>query len=66
MQFPAIKSVYLFDAQGNMVRNSSDKTLVIRGLEDFIVVQTENATIICPKAEEQEIKQMVASIGLNT
>lgn len=60
------KSVYLFDAQGNMVRNSSDKTLVIRGLEDFIVVQTENATIICPKVEEQEIKQMVASIGLNT
>ena len=57
-------SVYLFDAQGNMVRNSSDKTLVIRGLEDYIIVQTKNATLICPKKEEQEIKQMVAAIEL--
>ena len=57
-------SVYLFDAQANMVRNSTNKTLVIRGLEDYIVVQTENATLICPKKEEQEIKQMVATIDL--
>ena len=59
-------SVYLFDAQKNMVRNSSDKTLVIRGLEDFIVVQTDIATLICPKKEEQEIKQMVAALDLKT
>lgn len=59
-------NVYLFNGQNNMVRNSSGKTLVIRGLEDYIVVQTEKATLICPKSEEQEIKQMVASIDLKT
>ena len=57
-------SVFLFDSQGNMVRNSTGKTMVIRGLEDYIVVQTEKATLICPKKEEQEIKQMVAAIDL--
>jgi mannose-1-phosphate guanylyltransferase len=59
-------SVYLFDASGNMVRNSTDKTLVIRGLEDYIVVQTEQATLICPKKQEQDIKQMVAMINSKT
>jgi mannose-1-phosphate guanylyltransferase len=56
-------SVFLFDTQENMIRNSTDKTLVINGLKDFIVVQTEQATLICPKGKEQEIKQMVATIG---
>lgn len=54
--------VYLFDAKENMIRNSTSKTMIIRGLDDFIVVQTDHATLICPKKEEQQIKQMVAKI----
>ena len=56
------KNVYMFNGHNNMIRNSGGKNLVIRGLDDYIIVQTESATLICPKSEEQEIKQMVSQI----
>jgi len=54
------KNVSVFDSTNNIIRNSTDKMMIIRGLDDFIVVDTKQALLICPKAEEQEIKQMVA------
>ena len=56
-------SVYVFDSEKNMIRNSSKKTMLIRGLKDFIVVQTNKATLICPKKDEQEIKKMLLEIN---
>lgn len=56
------KDVILFSAEGNMIRNESDKLMLIRGLKDYIVVETEKALLICPKSDEQSIKEMLASI----
>jgi len=56
------KDVILFSAKGNMIRNESEKLMVIRGLKDYIVVETEKALLICPKSDEQSIKEMLASI----
>jgi mannose-1-phosphate guanylyltransferase len=56
------KDVILFSAKGNMIRNESDKLMLIRGLKDYIVVETEQALLICPKSDEQSIKEMLASI----
>lgn len=55
--------IYVFDAHHNMIRNELNHKLVIRGLDHFIVVQTHEATLICPKSDEQEIKQMVAELN---
>ena len=33
-----------------------------KGLEDFIVVDTQDALLICPRNEEQWVKQMVSRL----
>jgi mannose-1-phosphate guanylyltransferase len=56
------KGVNVFQSERNMIRNETGKILVIRGLNDFILVETEQSLLICPKAEEQSVKQMLALI----
>ncbi|MFD2285492.1 hypothetical protein GJU39_19115 [Pedobacter petrophilus] len=50
-----------------MINLPIGKAAVIRGLDNFIVVDDENVLMIYPKSEEQEIKEvskeMVARFG---
>jgi len=50
------------DAENNIVRTQSGKRVVIQGLKDFIVVEKEDVLLICPKSEEQEIKQITSAV----
>jgi mannose-1-phosphate guanylyltransferase len=50
------------DAQGNMIRTQSGKRVVIQGLSDYIVVEKEDVLLICPKKDEQDIKQIVSDV----
>lgn len=50
------------DANGNMIRTQSGKKVVIQGLSDFIVVEKEDVLLICPKKNEQDIKQIVGKV----
>ncbi len=50
------------NASGNMVSTQSKKHVVIQGLDDFIVVEKDDVLLICPKKEEQHIKQIVAKV----
>lgn len=56
------KNVYLFNSTDNMVRNETPKTIIARGLNNYIIVETEGALLICPKSEEQSVKEMLNSI----
>lgn len=53
------------DAKGNMIRTQSGKRVVIQGLSDFIIVEKEDVLLICPKKDEQDIKQIVADVREN-
>lgn len=48
-----------YDSHGCVVKAPKDKMVVIDGLEDFIVVDTEDALMVCPKAEEQNVKRFI-------
>lgn len=48
------------DATNNIIRTEKGKKVVIQGLENFIVVEKEDVLLICPKDQEQDIKQIVA------
>ncbi|GGE24901.1 mannose-1-phosphate guanylyltransferase [Psychroflexus planctonicus] len=48
-------------ANGNIVRTSKDKLVVIDGLQDYIIVDHDDALIIVPKEKEQDIKQIRAN-----
>ena len=50
------------EAKNNMISTSKDKHVVIQGLQDFIVVEKDNVLLICPKKDEQDIKQIVAAV----
>ena len=48
------------DANGNMVRTQNGKRVIIQGLENFIVVEKGDVLLICPRKDEQDIKQISA------
>ena len=53
------------DAANNMVRTQSGKRVVIQGLNDFIIVEKEDILLICPKKDEQDIKQITAQVKID-
>ncbi len=56
------KDLYAFDTHGCMVRATGDKVVVIDGLKDYIVIDTEDALLICPQSHEQNIKKYIESV----
>lgn len=57
--------VMVIDATKNMVQAPNHKLVVLQGLDEFIVVDTEDVLLICKKDKEQEIKQYVAEVKRN-
>ncbi len=57
------KSVKTYHCKNMMISNPTDKLVVIDGLEDYIVVNSASALLICKKEDEQKIKQFVNDLG---
>jgi len=58
---PAEK-VIMYDSSNCMVNVPKGKLVILQGLHDFIVVENNNTLLICPRDEEQSIKQVVADV----
>lgn len=58
------EKTFLLDTKNTIVRSDSSKIVVIKGLEDYIVVDEPEALLIYPKSQEQEIKQVVRDLGV--
>jgi len=58
-------NVMVIDATNNMVHADNKKLLVLQGLDEFVIVDTEDVLLICKKEKEQEIKEYVAEIKRN-
>ena len=52
------KAVYLSDAHLNLISSPDHKLVVIKGLDDYIIVDTDDCLLIYPKSEEQSIKAL--------
>ena len=57
-------SVLAYNSTGNIFAVNGEKLLVVDGLKDYIVADAGDVLLICPKAEEQRIKQMVNDVKL--
>ena len=53
------ENVKLYDCNNNMVHVHDNRLMVLQGLEDYIVVSTKEALLVCRKQDEQQIKQFV-------
>lgn len=60
---PANK-VIMYDSSNCMVNVPKNKVVILQGLHDFIVVDDNNALLICPRDQEQSVKQIVADVKL--
>jgi len=47
-----------------VVRAADNKLVVVQGLEDYLIIDTEKALLICKKSEEQEIKEIVNQVKI--
>ena len=59
------KNILTYDSKNNIIRTEDDKMCIVNGLEGYIVIETQNALLICKKDEEQKIKQFVSDIRFN-
>ena len=59
------KNVVVIDATKCMVHAPDKKLVLLQGLDDFIVVDTNDVLLICKKDKEQEIKDYVAEVRRN-
>lgn len=57
--------VHISQSEGCMIYNGTNQLLAIHGIEDFIIINTPDALLICPKNEEQMIKKVVHSLDSN-
>ncbi len=53
------ESCYMYDTRNSMVSIPKDKIAVLSGLDGYIVVDTDDVLMVCPRAEEQNIKKFI-------
>jgi mannose-1-phosphate guanylyltransferase len=58
------ENIFLYDSKDNLISLPKDVVAVVEGLNDYIVVQSENRLLICPKESDQNIKKFVTDIKL--
>ncbi|MFN8715028.1 MAG: mannose-1-phosphate guanylyltransferase [Bacteroidota bacterium] len=56
------KHVMLYDTKNCIVNVPKDKLVVIEGLDDYIVVESDNILLICKKQDEQQIRTFVNDV----
>jgi len=56
------EKVIMYDSSNCMVNVPKDKLVILQGLHDFIVVENNNMLLICPRDQEQNVKQVVADV----
>jgi mannose-1-phosphate guanylyltransferase len=59
------KHVVVYDSQNNIINVPDDKLVVLQGLDNFIVIDTDDVLLICKKDEEQRIKEFTHDIKMN-
>jgi mannose-1-phosphate guanylyltransferase len=55
-------NILAIETKNCLIRIPKDKLLVVKGLEDFIVIDDDDVLLIWPKSEEQEIKKVTNTI----
>jgi mannose-1-phosphate guanylyltransferase len=56
------KNVMVYDAKNCIVNMPNDKLVVLQGLHDCIVVESDNILLICKMSDEQQIRQFVNDV----
>ncbi len=58
-------NVMIYDTKNCIINMPEDKLVVLQGLNNYIIVESEGVLLVCKKGEEQKIKQIVNDIKIN-
>lgn len=58
------KNVMVYDTEKCIINMPNDKLVVLQGLEDYVVVESENTLLVCKKSEEQKIREFVNDVKI--
>jgi mannose-1-phosphate guanylyltransferase len=58
------KNIFLYNSKNCVVNIPDDKLAVLHGLEDYIVVESNNVLLVCKKEDEQKIKDFVNDVRM--
>ena len=58
------KNVMNYDSKNCIVNMPNDKLVVMHGLTDCIVVESDNILLICKKTDEQQIRKFVNDVKI--
>ncbi len=56
------KQVMLYDTSRCVINIPDDKLIVIQGLDDYIVAESDQVLLICRKSEEQQLRKIVSDV----
>ena len=56
------EKVMIYDSSNCMVHVSTDKLVILQGLRDYIVVESDNTLLVCPRSQEQDVKRIVSDV----
>lgn len=57
--------VVVLNARNNLVKTPTEKLTVLLGVDDLIVVDAEDVLLICPRAQEQKLREIVSMLRLD-
>ncbi len=59
------KNVMLYNSKDCVINVPSEKLVILHGLEDYIVVESDDTLLICKKQDEQYIRQIVNDVKIS-
>lgn len=60
------KLIETYDTRNSLIFIPKNKVAIVSGLKDYIVVDTDDVLMICPRSEEQNIKSFIEDIRYST
>lgn len=58
------KHIMMYDSRNCIVHVPKDKLVVLQGLDDYIVVESNDVLLVCRKEDEQQIRQFVNDVKM--
>jgi mannose-1-phosphate guanylyltransferase len=60
------KLIQTYDTRNSLIFIPNEKVAIVSGLKYYIVVDTDDVLMICPRSEEQNIKSFIEDIRYST
>jgi mannose-1-phosphate guanylyltransferase len=56
-------SVLAIDTKGSLIYNYSKKLVATLGVQDLVIVETEDALLVCSKEHSSDLKKLIKEVG---